>query len=213
MAKLINADCTSCGKRNRHRNDSAGLPVKCKWCGEKYICPTSKISLVGCLAIVGLIVIIGIVGMSIVSNLDSGEGKQNTSKNNSPNQSGSIESAVEKKRNAEVEKKAKAEKAKAEQLKTVKAIIDERLRKAKAIAEKERNDKTAKLKEIEEKRRKEFRTWTSTAGTTLFARLDSVITRKVRLEKEDGSKIDVELKKLSEEDRKYVEQVTEMKKR
>ena len=63
------------------------------------------------------------------------------------------------------------------------------------------------------KRKSEFRRWTSTVGSTLWARLVSVQLDHVKLEKENGSIIDVELNKLSASDQEYVARVKKTKKR
>ncbi len=49
-----------------------------------------------------------------------------------------------------------------------------------------------------------FRTWTSTAGTTIEARFAGLSGGKVTLEKRDGKKIRVPLDKLSDVDQKFI---------
>ena len=69
--------------------------------------------------------------------------------------------------------------------------------------------------ELEEaaKRKSEFRLWTSTVGSTLRARLVSIQLDHVKLEKENGSTIVVELNKLSHLDQEYVASVKRTRKR
>lgn len=57
----------------------------------------------------------------------------------------------------------------------------------------------------------EIRTWTSSVGTTLEAKLVSLSGSSVKLEKMDGSELRVKLHQLSKEDQNYLENLPEEK--
>ncbi len=54
------------------------------------------------------------------------------------------------------------------------------------------------------RRESEFRTWTSTASTTIEARFAGKLGKTVTLEKRDGKKIELPLEKLSDEDQAFI---------
>lgn len=212
MAKLVNATCPYCGQKNRHRQDSIGLPVNCKWCGKKYelvssarsLAPTSCASCGGCL-------LICIAALIFLTSLASP----------SPETDEVADRALlQPQRRKPVDETRRTEtQENTDEAKDGNELASDGLSKPKADHQaipSHGNSSTENTNQEEcadPDHKGEFRTWTSTYGSTTFARLKSIQNELVKLEKENGDIIDVSVDKLSKADQTYLETVKRTGKR